>query len=221
MKLNSILKVASIGLSLLAGSVYAVPNTVVINTTAWNGVPNLGGGEFSVVSSNNGTFYSFCMEETVKVKPGTTYTYTIDKNVLSGGANLGHPGDVGTGDPISLGTAWLFTRFTNGSLFDATNPANNYLSNRDLNAGLLQQAIWMLEDETPVDLSNAYYAYVQSIMNGKAMNAYSGKGIEAMNLWGPDRKDVQSVLVLVPDVASSLGLLGLGLAGLLCIRRKF
>jgi len=221
MKLNSILKVASLGLCLLAGSVYAVPNTVVIHTTAWNGVPSLGGGEFSVVSSNDGTFFSFCMEEFVKVQPNKTYTYTIDKNVLSGGSNVGHTGDTGAGDPISAGTAWLFTAFSNGTLFDAANPSKNYLSNRKQDAGVLQAAIWMLEDETPVDASNVYYAYVQSILGGKAQNAYTGKGVQAMNLWGADRKDVQSVLVLVPDVASSLGLLGLGLASLMFIRRKF
>ena len=45
--------------------------------------------------------------------------------------------------------------------------------------------------------------------------------VKVMNLWGiNDRKDVQSMLIYVPDSGMTAVLLGLGLLSLAAVRRK-
>src|SRR6266542_4154799 len=135
MKLVHLVKVLLIGAGLTAGNLFAIPNTATITRNGFNGSPDAHGGEFVAATSNNGTFLTFCLERHIDVNPdGTTvYAYTLTDSVaISGGQDLT---DVGPGDPISKGTAWLFKAFSNGSLIDSDG-VGNYNDRRDLNAGL-------------------------------------------------------------------------------------
>jgi hypothetical protein len=219
MKLKTLLSALVIGAGLTASSLFALPNTVKVFATPFNG--GLSGGEIKAITSNNGTLLTWCVEKSVRISRNTLYTYTIDNNVLNGSLNLGHPGDIGAGDPISKGTAWLYTEFVQGLLKDSLNTSNSYWdANHNYNAGEVQKAIWMLEDETPVTGTNYYYNYVQTLFGGNAKNAEVGHTVKALNIWGPEHLDKQSMLIYVPDGGITSVLLGLGLLSLALIRRK-
>jgi len=231
------LKALIIGSALCAGSLFA--NSVTIWHTNFDGNPNQGGGEFLAVSSNNGSFLTFCLEESVSVNSfqGVPYAYTIDNTVLNQGL-------LNTSDNVSKGTAWLYKQFRNGTLNGPTSGAgsngtyNGSTTGRhDVDAGLLQDAIWMLEDESiAYDASNFYIVqaigHFGSLANAKADNGITS--VKVMNLWttvdsfGQPKKDKfgnyigdkQSQLVLVPDTGMTVVLFSLGLLSLAVFRRK-
>lgn len=208
-----LLKTLIVGAGLSASSLFALP-TVFVTRTGFDGIPDAMGGEFVAHSSANGTFLTFCLEHSVGVVPGEVYEYTIDDVVLAGG--VAGP----LGDPISNGTAWLYKSFLDGTLADSDG-VGLYAENHDLNAGLLQNAIWSLEGALPWDVTNYYLTIVGPM--GTAMADYAGSDIKAMNLWTVGSEatgDVQSMIVRVPDGATTSVLLGLGLISLAFIRRK-
>jgi hypothetical protein len=200
MKIRSLLASLVIGAGLTASGLFA--NSVTINPTGYNGGDN-SGGEFQATTSDNGSFVTFCVEDAVVVHYGWTYSYTLDgPNILLSGSKL------------TEGTAWLYEAFRAGTLVDgSTNGGGNYLDHHNVNAGLLQQAIWILQG----DISGSNY-YTNLVGNNKS--AYTGTKVEVMNLWGADHQDVQSQLFLVPDGGATTALLGLGLLSLALFRRK-
>lgn len=202
MQISSLFKSLLLGAA-LTSSVFA--NSVTFSPTGFNG-GDPSGGEFQAVTSNNSTFLTFCLEETVFLHFGANYTYTIDGNMVKS-AN----------DPISQGTAWLFLNFSNGTLVDSDG-VGNYLDNHNLNAGLLQKAIWALEDEiaAPAPNSNAYYDL--ALLHG-GKTTYWGNQVAVLNPWAGET-DVQSVLIRVPDSGTTAILLGLGMVSIALIRRK-
>lgn len=206
MKLNQIIRSLFVGAALSAGSLMA--STVYIYNTSYDGIPDQGGGEFGVVSSDLGNFYTFCLEHSVNVALPGTYNYTIDTAALN------------QGDTLSVGSAWLYEQFRFGTLSGPA--ATTYLSSRDANAGLLQQAFWYLENEG----GGAYSYYVGlavshfgSLAAAQADITLSSK-VKVLNLWGANGLDVQSQLVYVPDAGMTAALLGLGLLSLAAFRRK-
>jgi len=207
MKIRSLLASLVIGAGLTASSLFA--NSVTINYTGIDG--GLSGGEFKAITSDNGTFLTFCLEEHVGVAYGTPYTYTIDgPNILL------------LGGKISQGTAWLYQAFRAGTLLDgSTNGVGSYFdANRYTSAGLLQQAFWDLEGQGT--FSN-YYVNLVTTQFGSLANAeldYTGTKVAVLNLWGPNHQDIQSQLFLVPDGGVTTALLGLGLLSLALFRRK-
>jgi hypothetical protein len=213
MKLKSLI----IGLALTSGSLLA--NTVTLLDTPYDG--NLSGGEFKAVTSNHGTFYTFCLERHINVSLNTQYTYTIDTRALSGGNDAHDPVGAGpAGDPLSKGTSWLYTRFALGNLVDSDG-VGNYNDNHDYNAGLLQQAFWALEDEVGYEnYSNYYVNLVQGIFSGAAKDTTVATNVKVMNIWGINGQDKQSQLYLVPDSGMTVALLGLGVLSLIAFRRK-
>ena len=56
-----------------------------------------------------GGFQTFCIETSEFFSPGTAYTATINDRAMFGSAGSG-------GDPISIGTAWLYRQFASGTL---------------------------------------------------------------------------------------------------------
>lgn len=216
MKLKSILSTALIGAALTASSLLA--NTVVLSSTGFNGYPlNAGAGEFKAVTSDDGTFLTFCLEHSVGISLGATYNYSIDDSVLN------------QNDPLSRGTVYLYRHFLKGDLSGPTGNGS-YLGGsniaHDTHAGLLQKAFWMLEDEIAYDASNYYIGLVESYF-GSAASAkanYGGGGMKVLNIWGLDSRqritDKQSQLIYVPDSGMTVALLGLGLLGLAALRRK-
>ena len=197
MKLNTLLRSALVGATLAASSLFA--NTVVLTSTGFNG--GLSGGEFKAVTSDDGTFLTFCLESQISISLGNTYNYTIDDTVLN------------QNDKISQGTAYLYSEFAAGSLA-------GYFANRNVNAGLLQKAFWMLEDEMIYDNTNPYITLVEGIFGVAVKSDYTGSHIKVMNVWTRNNEDIQSQLVLVPDSGMTALLLGLGLLSLAAFRRK-
>lgn len=224
MKINVIARSLLVGAALSTGSLFA--NIVKLADTANDG--NLNGGEFLATASldnsfattgDNWSFLTFCLEQTINVSMGVTYTYTIDASAFSGGVDTISPG---AGDPISAGTAWLYEQFYLGTLV-APNGAGTYFdANRDFNAGVLQKAFWTLEQES-TDAGNLYVAMAVTHF-GSAAAAFADASptskVKVMNLWTSTGGDVQSQLVYVPEGGMSVALLGLGLLSLAAFRRK-
>jgi hypothetical protein len=213
MKLNTLIRSALVGAALSATTLFA--NTVKLSHTAFNGNPSAGAGEFWADTDNNGDFLTFCIEKNKFVTVGTTYNYTIDSAALD------------SGNVLSEGSAYLYKKFRTSSLVGPAGGGGTYLSDRDVNAGHLQNAFWMLEGGLAYNSSNFYVNLVESLFGGMAgatANVTSNYGVKVMNLWEYNangaREDKQSQLVLVPDTGMTVALLGLGLLSLAAFRRK-
>jgi hypothetical protein len=219
MKLNKLISAALLATAFTASTLLA--NTVHVSETNNDGDDE--GGEYLAKITNGPTFYTFCLENFVKVALPGTYEYTVDTRAFSGGTDKHDPIGAGpAGDPLSKGTAYLYEQFTKGTLVDSDG-SGNYLDNHDVNAGLLQKAFWTLEDEYNYGANNPYVKLVTD-MFGLA-GAYETVGadsrVKVMNLWKTSsREDVQSMLIYVPDSGMTAALLGLGLLSLAAFRRK-
>ena len=164
------------------------------------------------------TFQSFCIEKNEGFSLNTTYDV-----VLSDYANYGGVGGATNNkDPLSKGTAWLYSQFASGIL-----SGYNYTgteSQREASAAALQNTIWWLENEIS-NLSNSNI-FKQAVLNqfGSFTNAKSDNNgmfsVMALNLTDFAGGKHQDQLVATPEPAAAL-LLGLGFLGLFGMRRKF
>ncbi len=160
----------------------------------------------------HGGFATFCLERQEYFYPDNIYNYAVNDRAVQGGAGV-------TGDPISVGTAWLYLQFGKGTLdnYDYDNSGGH----RDDNAGALQDTIWWLEGELLSNPGNIFSAMVLSHFGSEANAKDDNLGqfpVAVLNLFNSDR--AQDQLVLVPE-PTTLMLLGAGLIGLvLFIRRK-
>jgi len=147
-------------------------------------------------------FQTFCIEFTEDFNPGSTYNVAISPNAMYGDQPP-------LGDPISMGTAWLYSQFAAGTLTGLTagnvvTPYNYTLgSGRVSSAGELQQTIWWLEQEpdgigdpgNSNPFRNAILAEFGSAANAM-VDANGAYGVMALNLGDPGL--VQDQLVIVP-----------------------
>ena len=234
--IRSLVAAALIGLTSAAG--FAA--TLTISTTPYSNGNGLGGGEFSVVSATlsnagysplvttgfaTGALQTFCLEFGESFSPGASYTYTIGS-----AATLGGGGAIGGSDPISAGTAWLYSQFATGAL---TGYNYGLGAGRTSSNNALQLAFWFLEDETP--LISGYGSYdpnsnpflvsaisqFGSVVGAKA-DATTSYGTAVLNLTaGSANRQSQLFFVgspsigTVPDSGASIALLGVSLVGLL------
>ena len=195
------------------------------------------GGEFNAVttpfgsSPNLGSFATFCIEdlENIGQPPSGPYTYTINTGAVQGGGPSGgaYATDPNTGlsmDNISIGTAWLYSQFTAGTLTLDNGTGSYFDANRLANAGELQQAIWCLEDENggvnngyvslaETALGNLTFAQVQTDSGG----AY---GVVVLNMFADgnlaqDQLAVQDQMIVIPEPTTT-GCFLLGLGALIC-----
>jgi hypothetical protein len=184
------------------------------------------GGEFTVLPSGSisglvsnysswtrdiyqtGTFQTFCLEADESITGwSNAHTAVLNSKAINGGVGP-------QGDPISIGTAYLYFQFATGTLQDykySGTPAE-----RQASAALLQNAIWYLEGEE----GGVYNAYVNLVrdMFGEAgaMNDNNGTfRVAALNV-GTGGQDL---LIVTPEPITML-LLGLGLVGLAGVRRS-
>jgi len=164
-------------------------------------------------------FLTFCVElDEFLTLPGNGYDVNVSTSADRGGANTN------SGDPISAGTAWLFSKFTDGTLTTVLTFAYN-------NAGgnQLQDAIWWLEQELTGNATGTPFEYLVKAATGGANEAAylaarsvnsTDPRVKVLNMYnGPASTSVgginynQDVLVVVPEpstyIAGGLALLPL------------
>lgn len=160
-------------------------------------------------------FQSFCVENTERIRLSETYTVILNDKAIRGGVGP-------QGDPLSIGSAWLYHEFQLGQLagYDYTPGAG-----RSADAGALQRTFWWLEEDIANpgnEFSNAVLA--QFGTEAAAMANNNGAYLVAvMNFYTLSGGFAQDMLICVPRVpapsAVLLGALGTALVGWLRTRR--
>jgi hypothetical protein len=163
---------------------------------------------YSLDTAGLGYFQTFCIERSETYGPGVTYDVTISDRAIYGSM----PPD---GDPISIGTAWLYSQFAAGTLSGYNYTYGGF---RAGSAGELQQALWWLEVESG-GVRNSYIDTAETALygagntggiydtyiQGDAGGAYN---VVALNLWDVNTEGViQDQLMVIPEP----GVAGFGL----------
>jgi len=162
------------------------------------------GGQFTAVTSGNGTFQTFCIDTSHEFTPGTSYNYSIGNYTY-----------VGSGNQLTIGVAYLYNSFLEGNL-------NGYQYGDANSAGSLQNVIWSLQNES---YGNSEASFVSGnpfyndlitqflTINNAELSSNGAYGIEVMNLYDCNNNQIQSQLVSVQEhgtlLVSSFLLLGL------------
>ena len=169
------------------------------------------------------SFQTFCIEENEYLYPyDATYEGVLTGQAENGGKGGPHP------DPISRGTAYLYSQFAQGTL-----AGYNYGANRSVSAAALQEAIWWLEEEIPSYTNGNIFinlvASQFSLATIRELNATAGQyGVYVLNLSGAPNGVAQDQLYYkpsvgsasVPDSGTTLALLGLAMAGMVRALRR-
>ena len=171
------------------------------------------------------SFQTFCIEVTEHISGySQTYNAQLNTQAVFGSTATG-------GDPVSVGTGWLYSQFARGAL-----SGYNYTGNRTASAALLQNAFWWLENEgTTYTPTNPFMVAAFNHFGGEAGARADGGvnyGVFAVNLWtgnNPLQNRAQDQLyydpgvgvTAVPDDGTTLALLGLALAGVAIVARRF
>ena len=172
-----------------------------------------------VTIDNEVYFQTFCLEVHESVLAPGTYEVILNDRAIEGGEGPGGS------DPISIGTAYLYHEFQEGTLadYDYVN-AGGVGSSPDL----LQQAIWVLEDENnpyttdvyTLTSNNIFLAQVDALFADAQADNNGAYAVGVMNMYGQSGQLVQDMLVCVPAPgAILLGSIGVGLVGWLRRRR--
>jgi hypothetical protein len=197
------------------------------------------GGEFNAVttpfgsSPNLGSFATFCIEssEFIEQPPSGPYTYTINTGAVPGdaGADATDPNTGLPMDNISIGTAWLYSQFSAGTLTLDNGTGSYFDADQLANAGELQQAIWYLEDEAP-GVDNGYVSLAQTTLGNLTLaqveaDSNGAYDVVALNLFDSSGNLAQDQLAVVPGLnpvpePATLALASLGGLGVLLLRRK-
>jgi hypothetical protein len=241
---------AALALLAAAGS-SGMASTIVLNTNSFSDIS--GGGEFSATvtspgslgidtsaySTNanhetifNGNFETFCLESNVPFTPGTTYNVSVSQTVLK------------TGGPLTLGAAWLYMEFAEGSLSGYNYSQSG--SARKASALSLQWAIWYLQGQDEPDTSHAITSadllssgadtFLTDLstahLSSTEFNANNGTySVAALVLTDNAGYYYQDQLVMtspgggggagVPDGGATVMLLGIAVGGMSFLKRKF
>jgi len=198
---------------LTASNALATVGTITLNYDYGNAN---GGGTFTAVTTGGlGTFDTFCLAEGVLFHTGTTYNYSTSASAIPGG-----PGNGGAPDPISIGTAYLYSQFRAGTL-------TGYTYGNATSANNLQAAIWWLEGEN-LGVKNGFVTLAESILtlNDTTIlaDANGAFGVIVLNLTDAAGNYYQSQLGAVPEpstvVAGALLLLPFGVSTMRILRKN-
>lgn len=182
---------------------------------------------YSPLAIYQGGFETFCLEYNEHFSPGSDYEYQVSSGAIKGGMTVS--------DPISVGTAYLYGLFAQGSLA-------GYNYNSSTSAGNLQNTIWFLEGEqkglpsgpfiaNPGTFDSLLIAEFGSLAVAQMDSANSTSfglvtaasfGVAALNLGGGPTWPNQDQLVYrgVPDGGITLMFLGVAMGGLALLRRR-
>jgi len=247
--MNKLLVSAAMGIALASGTASVQAAMTLSYGQSGDTAPSgagAGGGEFNITpgsgwganplagyasSTQEGSaFRSFCLEKSEYTSSYPSLNAVQNSEAVGGGTDNTDPG--GTGDPISKGTAWLYSQFASGTLavpgVDGTYNYTQGSGGRDTTAGLLQQAIWALEDEETAPVGNPYYdAAMSSPLGGKAAAPSGYLGVYALNITHPNPPQGESAFrqdmlyYAVPEPSTWFAGLGaLGLMAYSAVRRQ-
>jgi len=188
-----------------------------MNPTGWLDLTHYGAGAKDVGVA--GSFQTFCVEGGEYIYP---YSSTYDAVVQQ------YAGVGSNADPISKGTGWLYSQFASSNWESGLSYA--YGAGRGSDADLLQKAIWWLEGEEGIAYTDAnkYMAAVVShfgSQSGAQADGGARFGVYALHLTSANGGPVQDQLyfsgVPVSDSGATIALLGLAIAGLGIVSRRF
>jgi hypothetical protein len=122
---------------------------------------------------SSGSFQTFCLEGSELIS-GYNHTYNADINQNAVWGGIGP-----AGDPLSIGTGWLYSMFASNNW--ESDLKYNYpgLISRKADAGLLQNAIWWLEGEEGI----LYEAKKNKFMDAAVARFGSQDGAKADGGW--------------------------------------
>ena len=152
-------------------------------------------------------FQTFCIQTAVYFYPGESYTAT-------------------TADSITLGTAWLYSKFAAGTL---SGNGYNYTngSGRMTSAGALQQAIWFFQSQSG-GAANSYVTAAETALGGtsaafsESSGAYGVAGFDLTDAYGVAAQE--QLFIAVPEattiIAGALLLLPFGVSTLRILRKQ-
>ena len=167
------------------------------------------------------SFQTFCVEATeyiaspMEIMVSTTFI-NEGTGAVTGPGSHAILGSLSFGDNLDSRTAYLYTKFAQGTL-----AGYNYGVGRAASADALQKAIWSIEGEAGGVISNSFVTLANTAV--ASGGEWYGKGIgdvRILNTWTPGHVDesaykLQDQLYLVPvPGAVLLGMLGLSVAGL-------
>jgi hypothetical protein len=181
------------------GEFSAVPNAALLSFAN----PTLAGYVPATADPTavNPYFQTFCVELSEHFTPGDTYNASFSYNIKYNGGSF-----LPNGEPLTMGTAWLYSQFAAGTLIGSGPLPYDYTygGGRTATAGDLQEAIWYLQGEDSLvnggaDGTAFYNAAVSAlgatIINDPANGAY---GVVVLNLTSGDGND-QDQLMVVPN----------------------
>lgn len=210
MKKTIALMAAMLGLAMTTQAVQ-----IQILDTPYNNYPSPVGGEFTAKYLSGGSFSTFCLERQVTLSYGVVYNATPNFGAVTGGISGGNP------DPVSLGTAFLYSSFRSGTLagYNTGTLAAHIASSQSL-----QYAIWWLEGEMDYaqagGAGNSFIGLVEGMFSDPTADSNGKYSVYALNLTHAQTGALAQDVLAIPDGGMTLVLLGLALTGLGLVGRR-